>query len=889
VTLTVDSSTVMGTDVISNTATVTGANETLINTGDDSATESTSVAGTTDVFLNGLSNLQIVDAAGTGTDDTLTLSRSGAAVRVYDPNNVLDAGNGAIQIDPHTVDVPLTNITGGTITIDTLGGDDSLSVDFAGGNFTTPVTLIEYLGGSQNTSPNGDTLTLAGGTFTEATLGFDNARDGSVTITGNALITYTGLEPITSSITATNVVLNYSGASETITVTDAGGGRTTITSTAGETTIFNNPSGTLTINTGGGDDIIDVTSLTPYYPAHVTINGQDGSDTVNVSAAVNPVMDKSLTVYADTIKVSGSSVISTSGAGSVTLKADRNIDINSGAMIETVNGDLTLEANLSGADTGSFVGMDVDGAMLMSTGGGSITMTAWGGDTSSDDGIAIDNTMVRVVDGTIQITGNAGHGTSSSDGVDIGTGSVIESIGFGSISIQGRSGSGSSSDGVEISDTTIQSVDGSIGIIGDASNADSSSDGVELDDSSITSQGGAIQITGNSMHAGSSADGVDINDSSIRSVTGHVQVMGTAVGAGSSADGIELANGTIIQTSDGPITIIGQGQLDGVYMTGTSTEISSVAGTITIDGTGGGISSAEGVHITGSLVKVTTSQGDIQITGTSGGDDDGVEIENGACVSSTGIGPNAGTITITGAGGSGTTDYGVALADASTLVTSVDGSINITGSSPGGDGVNIGGTAIVSSTGLGPNAAQIEINGTGGGVSSSEGLMITGVGTAVASIDGDIQIIGDSGGDDDGVEIHNGALVSSTGTGLDAATITVTGSGGIGSTDYGLELADMGTLITSVAGDITLHPVVMAFTSAVVLISRQRVWEPMRLRLPSRVWAAVPPVMKAFILPASIHGSVRLMGPSGSSEAVAVMMTVWKLRMGRRLPLPAPI
>lgn len=72
------------------------------------------------------------------------------------------------------------------------------------------------------------------------------------------------------------------------------------------------------------ESIINIFSLTPDYPAHITINGQDGSDTVNVSAAVNPVMDKSLTVYADTIKVSGSSVISTSGAGSVTLKADRN-------------------------------------------------------------------------------------------------------------------------------------------------------------------------------------------------------------------------------------------------------------------------------------------------------------------------------------------------------------------------------------------------------------------------------------------------------------------------------------------------------------------------------------------------------------------------------------
>jgi len=736
--------------------------------------------------------VSVTDASGTWTigpsnwtSAGLTLSRDGNVLHVYETgttNNVI---------------VPMSIEEAANIVITARDSqNDTLTIDFSSGN-PIPAGGVGYEGGTAGN----DTLVLTGGSFTTTTYNFANESDGSIDLSGST-ITYTGLEPISSTINVVDVVLNYSGANETITVTDAGGGQTTVASTAGETTTFTNPSGTLTINASGGDDVVNITSLAAGYPGHVTINGQGDMDTVNFGGNVSLAADRHLSVAGDTIEVN--SALSTTGIGYVTLNANRNIDMNSGSSITTVNGDTSLETNPAGAVTGSFVGIDVDSAVLTATGMGAITINGCGGDTSSDDGIAIDNTTVRVVDGTIQMTGNAGHGTSSSDGVDIGTGSVIESIGSGSISIQGRAGSGSSSDGVEISDTTIQSVDGTIGIIGDASNADSSSDGVELDDSLVMSVGGPIQITGNSMHAGSSADGVDINDSSILSATGHVQVTGTATGAGSSADGIELANGAIIQTSDGPITIIGQGQLDGVYMTGTSTEISSVAGTITIDGTGGGISSAEGVHIAGSLVKVTTSQGDIQITGNSGGDDDGVEIENGARVSSTGIGPSAGTITITGTGGSGTTDYGVALVDTDTTVISVDGNIIITGTSPGGDGVNIGGAAIVSSTGLGPNAAQIEINGTGGGLSSSEGLMITGIGTVVTSIDGDIRIIGDSGGDDDGVEIHNGALISSTGIGMDAASITINGTGGIGTTDYGIELADVGTVVSSVNGNIQI-------------------------------------------------------------------------------------
>src|SRR5690606_29722380 len=60
-------------------------------------------------------HLQIIDAAGGDTDDTLTLVRlnSPDRLRITDPNNVLLAGAGATQINDHTVDVPLANITGG--------------------------------------------------------------------------------------------------------------------------------------------------------------------------------------------------------------------------------------------------------------------------------------------------------------------------------------------------------------------------------------------------------------------------------------------------------------------------------------------------------------------------------------------------------------------------------------------------------------------------------------------------------------------------------------------------------------------------------------------------------------------------------------------------------
>ncbi|MCH8992264.1 MAG: hypothetical protein IIA44_11015, partial [Acidobacteria bacterium] len=490
-------------------------------------------------------------ALGATADGSVTLPSGGGITEiVVEGGSVIVRRNGVVLLQ-----VPVGALNTLTIT-GTDGQDDAFRIDLSG---DLPGTLNVNGGTGGN-----DTLELVNGSADTVIYGFTNPNDGDVQVdfdgdtTIDTTVNYTGLEPITSTINATNVTLNYGATAETITVTDATGGKTTVASTAGETVTFNNPTGTLTINGGAGADAINITSLAADYPAHVTINGQGDTDTVAFDGNVSLAVDKNLSVTADTINVN--STLSASGIGSITLEAARNIDMNSGSSITTVNGAITLEANPAGAVTGSFVGIDLDGVTLSSTGTGAITVSGRGGDTSGDDGVAIDGSTLRVADGNLRILGNAGNGTGSSDGVDIGTNSVIEASGLAAITIVGTSGSGSSSDGVEISDSAILSVNGMISIHGDASHAGNSADGVELDDSSITSQGGAIQIVGNSEQAGSSADGIDINDSIVQSATGPIQLTGIATGAGSSADGVELAAGAIIQTTDtGPITILGTG------------------------------------------------------------------------------------------------------------------------------------------------------------------------------------------------------------------------------------------------------------------------------------------------------------------------------------------
>ncbi len=102
----------------------------------------------------------------------------------------------------------------------------------------------------------------------------------------------------------------------------------------------------------------------------------------------------------------------------------------------------------------------------------------------------------------------------------------------------------------------------------------------------------------------------------------------------------------------------------------------------------------------------------------------GVYLRSGTSVRSTATGTTAGSITIDGIGGNGTNNnYGVYIVSNTTDVTSVDGAISIigVGGSGSGDlnmGVYFNGIERIESTGTGANAATITITGTGGNAQS---------------------------------------------------------------------------------------------------------------------------------------------------------------------------
>ena len=76
--------------------------------------------------------------------------------------------------------------------------------------------------------------------------------------------------------------------------------------------------------------------------------------------------DGSLIAHADTIDLAAGQSIATSGIGSIDLTADRNIVLNDGSSLTTVDGGITLSANVAGKARGNFFGLEANNVTIVS-------------------------------------------------------------------------------------------------------------------------------------------------------------------------------------------------------------------------------------------------------------------------------------------------------------------------------------------------------------------------------------------------------------------------------------------------------------------------------------------------------------------------------------------
>jgi Domain of unknown function DUF11/Secretion system C-terminal sorting domain len=179
-----------------------------------------------------------------------------------------------------TVSKAALEAAGIPLTIAGTDGDDSVTVD----PDAIPSTGMIYNGGSGN-----DELTIsdpAGGLVSYTHIpdtGCTEPECGDFTFDTGAMLTYTGLEPVTDLTVLASKTFTLTAADETITIVPdpAAATRTLIDSGTMESVSFVNPTATLTVNAGAGDDTIDFDGLGTSNAGTITtveLNGDAGED-----------------------------------------------------------------------------------------------------------------------------------------------------------------------------------------------------------------------------------------------------------------------------------------------------------------------------------------------------------------------------------------------------------------------------------------------------------------------------------------------------------------------------------------------------------------------------------------------------------------------------------
>ena len=382
------------------------------------------------VAFDDSNNLVISDVTGTASNDNLTVTRSGSNIIISDSTRKLSGGPGVTTLSQNSVSVPISSIAGKLI-VNTQLGNDNLNINFTGGN-PIPSGGISYNGGTGGN----DSLVLTGGATTTITHAPMTKNDGSITLAGAiaGTITYAGLEPITDNVSAVNRIFDFTGAAESITVTDTGGadGVSTISSTLSESIAFTNPSASLeikTTTTAGGDAIL-LTSFDAAYRAATTLTTKS-TDNITVNSA--------LTLGSATS--TGNFTIT--AANAVTLGANISTDAGTNAGSISIAGPVTLGANLA-LDTDA---TGTDGAIAFTSGinatatdAQSLSMIAGGG-----------NINVTTIGGSTRPSGltvSSANNFTTTGGVTVGAGGVnvaatgtasfggnLQSVGAGTITV----------------------------------------------------------------------------------------------------------------------------------------------------------------------------------------------------------------------------------------------------------------------------------------------------------------------------------------------------------------------------------------------------------------------------------------------------------------------
>ncbi len=470
------------------------------------------------------------------------------------------------------------------------------------------------------------------------------------------------------------------------------------------------------VNTLGGTDSVVIGG---EFGVGVTIDGGDGTDTVNFNSDTSFAANRSLLAMAETINVGAGADIVTWGTGAITVTAD-NIEIDATA---TLVSDSTVTLKAQSAIRAISIGTEIFSASELSL---------------------TDSELDRITAGTVQIGHAAGgpirvhNAITHANDLSLTSADEIRFIQSVTMAADKDFTATSTSTTQRIFFTTPDSdivTSGTGTILLDAARSIQ----MVVPGSSLSTENGGITLLGNQAGtAATSAPAIEAVNATITSTgTGNILIDGRGFGASAGHDAVRVGDVQSLSTANAPtqgtITIIGTDGLLGVRQEGT---ITSNSGNITIIGHGGNVGTAHevyGVRIGGSVVAANgTSISITGIGGTSTSHADGIEVHGS-------LQSQDGSITLKGTGGqegsaTGNGSRGVAITGSSNpRVTSTTGPIlieGVGGSSPSDDyGVEILATGASAAVAAG---GPLSIKATGGTGGNSFGVVINATQTQLA-------------------------------------------------------------------------------------------------------------------------------------------------------------
>jgi VCBS repeat-containing protein len=334
------------------------------------------------VTVNEDSSIDAGMQANDRTADTFRLYRDGADLKVELNGNVVFVR-------------AFADVT--TMTVSGSSDNDTLIVDLSGGD-PLPAAGIAYDGRGVG---DHDTLSLTGGTVGSLVYTPFDAHSGTVSVDGK-LITYAGLEPIVDDLVVARREFVFGSGPDTIDVA-VGDTRTLVTSPSSESVDFTNPSGSVTIRGGDGDDTIVVTGNPAY---ELLIDAGGGNNTVMSSFPVSALVTG--TNGADIIDIGQSGVVLTmnvNGAVSTLSGAGRLI-VNALGGPDTVTlHELTIPSTVdagTGDDLVNASGVSAVGVLLYGSDGNDTLIGGAGNDMlfgGAGDDVLTGNAGADLLDG----------------------------------------------------------------------------------------------------------------------------------------------------------------------------------------------------------------------------------------------------------------------------------------------------------------------------------------------------------------------------------------------------------------------------------------------------------------------------------------------------------